>query len=54
MISRIVFKNKYFFFGSDLVTNSTTLSKKNFGFPIVILPSAMDAACLTSSDSDEK
>lgn len=54
MISRIVLRNKYFCFGSDLVTREKTLSRKNFGLPIVILPREIEAAYLTSSVALEK
>ena len=54
MISLIVFKNRYFCLASDFVTNANTLSKKNLGFPIVILPSEIEAAYLTSSFAWEK
>ena len=49
MISLSVLRKRYFCLASDLVTKAKTFSKKNLGFPIVILPKEIDAACLTSS-----
>lgn len=54
MISLIVFRKRYFCLGSDFVTRANTLSRKNLGLPIVILPSEIEAACLTSSVVLEK
>ena len=52
MISLIVFRNNCFSCESELSTKAKTLCRKKSGFPIEMLPRAIEAAVLTSSLCD--
>ena len=54
MISRIVFKNKYFWESLDWSTRVNTLLRKKFGLPMATFPRQIEAAILTLSSLDWK